>query len=183
MSITLPVNLDTCEKDLETAKNEVFKETKTPWKEHAWMGRIITWIRSSDSKKFVEKTLMRTAALLVALVLMVSIVGTPFLIYAAMEYVRQRDRENLNNKIDRFSDITVDLLRTTRTLIGQNLLKGAVECDPAVRMQMLDDLNKLGVTNSNSAVPLESLRDGDLLQMNLINNPDYLLRYRLKISG
>lgn len=183
ITVTLPVNLDTYEHDLKTARDEVFQTTKTAWKERTWMGRIIEWVHTSNSKGIIQKTLVHAAAVLMALVLMVSIIGTPFLIYAGIEYIRQREREHFNKKIDRFSDITDDLLRTTRNLIGQNLLKGSVECDPKVRTQMIDDLNKLDITNSTGAVPLESLSVGDLLRLNLINNPDYLLRYRLNITG
>lgn len=180
--MTIAVSQETYDNALKQLEEGVCQTTKIEWKDRNWMGRIVYWIHSADSKKPIQKALIYVAAVLIALILMVSIVGSPILMYAAQQYEREVRKEAFNKKVDHISDVTKDLLRVTHLLSGQELLKGEIIFTPETRKQMIMDLLLLGLTNKGG-VPLAKLSDRDLLQTLLLTNKESLSTYRLKISG
>jgi len=172
--MTLNVTQDTYDNALKQLEDEVCQSTKIDWKDRNWMGRIVYWIRSADSKGPVQKALIYVAAVLIALILMVSIVGSPILIYASQQYERENRKEAFHQKFERVSDVTKESLLVTHQLAGQELLKGEIKLQPETRKQMITDLRPLDCSG---------LSDRDLLKTLLLNDKEALARYRLKISG
>lgn len=180
--MTIAVTQDTYDNALKQLENEVHQTTETKWKDRNWMGRIVYWIRSADSKGTIQKTLIYVAAVLIALILMVSIVGSPILMYASQQYEREIRKEAFHKKFELVSDVTKESLLVTHQRAGQELLKGEIKLEPETRKQMIMDLRLLDLTNKGG-VPLASLSDRDLLQTLLLNNKEALATYRLKIIG
>jgi hypothetical protein len=180
--MTIAVTQETYDNALKQLEVEACQTTKIEWKDRNWMGRIVYWIHSADSKKPIQKTLIYLAAALIALVLMVSIVGSPILMYAAQQYEREIRKEAFNKNFEHVIDATKEHLKVTHQLAGQELIKAEIIFTPETRKQMIMDLLLLGLKN-NSGVPLAKLSDRDLLQTLLLNNKEALATYRLKITG
>lgn len=153
------------------------------WKEYNWMGRIIHWVRASD-KGLIQKTLLHTAALLVALVLMVSIVGVPLLIYASQELVRQQERASFAKKMNALGEIAKDKNRIMFFIGRKGLFEGIeVKLQPSTRNEIIQDLNHLGITDEKNKVPLKNMGDSDLLKMILENDHSSFANYKLKVNS
>ena len=153
-----------------------------PWKEYNWMGRIIYWIRNSEG--IIQKTLVHTAAFLVAIALMVSIIGVPLLIYATKELVRQQERSQFDKNIEHLKRLLTDSNRFEFLLGRLGIFNGAnISLKWGTRRQIIHDLHLLGITDDKSEVPLKDLPDSALLQMILSKDKDTLAKYNLRISG
>lgn len=178
--IMTPINREDFAPDFSAALNNIELE----WKEHNWMGRIIYWIRTSDSKGLFQRTFVHTVALIAALVLMVSVIGVPLLIYATKELVRQQERSNFVRKFNYCKGVASDNARMRFLLGRRGLFEGIeIKLQPSTRNKIIQDLIHLGITDEKSAVPLTTMRDGDLLRMILNNDHNSFANYGLKVTG
>lgn len=160
------------------------KKMEYEWKEYNWMGRIVHWMRASDTKGLIQKTFVHTVALLIALVLMVSIVGVPLLIYATKELVRQQERVAFDRKLSAMFEVGTDCARIQFLGTRKGLFEGIeIKLQSSTRNKIIQDLNHLGITDEKSNVPLNDMSDGDLLRMILSNDHNSFANYNLKVTG
>ncbi|MBS0629754.1 MAG: hypothetical protein JSS30_05965 [Verrucomicrobia bacterium] len=177
-TITLPLKRE----DFSIEVHDEIKKMETPWKEYNWMGRIIYWVRNSEG--IIQRTLVHTGALLVALALMVSIIGVPLLVYASQELIRQQERHQFDKKIEHLKLLVADSNRLEFLSGRLGLFNGAqISLKWGTRRKIIHDLQMLGITDEKSKVPLADLPDHILLQMILCKDKDSLAKYNLKVSG
>lgn len=177
-NITLPIKRE----DFSLEMHDEITKTQLGWREQNWMGHIISWIRNTEG--IIQKSLLHTAALMVAIVLAVSIIGVPFLILATNELIRQQERDQFDKKIEHLKKLITDANQLEFLNGRLGLFNGArVSLGWWTRRRMLNDLQALGITDTRSKVPLRTLPDNILLQMLLSKDKDTLAKYNLKVSG
>lgn len=177
-TITLPIKREDHAPEIQE-----LEKRELNLKELNWMGRIVYWIRSSNSQGIIIRVVVHTVAILIALALAVSIIGTPILIYANREIVRQEERSRTDHKFEVMSENYKDHAHQ-EFLIGRT---GALDgFSPRLgwftRRAMIRDLKKLGLDQESSSVPLEKLQDIDLLRIVAIKYENYITKYGLRIS-
>jgi len=177
-TITVPIKRE----DFSLVVDEEIKKMQLPWKEQNWMGHIISWIRNVDG--IIAKSFVHTAALMVALVLMVSVIGVPLLIYATKELTRQQERDLFDRKIEHLKHLITDANQMEFLNGRLGLFNGAkISLGWWTRRKIIDDLQLLGMTKDKTKLDLQSLSDPILLQMVLSKDKDSLAKYNLKVSG
>lgn len=139
------------------------------------VGRMVQWIRTSNSQSFVQKVVVHAVALLVALALLVSLVGIPILIYAAKETARQEEKAQYSKDYNHLLKIAAEHGKA-------HFKRGRIDAfedietklSAATRKEMLRDV----VTDTED--PL-TIKDSELLLRAAVKYENFIAKYKLKI--
>ncbi|NGX38962.1 MAG: hypothetical protein KR126chlam1_00279 [Chlamydiae bacterium] len=145
-------------------------------RKHNWVGRFVQWVRSADKLRPFQRAAIYTFVFYAAILLLLTIVGTPLVFLAFKEYIRQHERNRYELEVQ---SICKQAKENTNFVFKQARLAPLKHVNVSLEQRMREQLILDCKIPEEEA---EKLSDSDLINIAALNRRDFLARYQPNIT-
>lgn len=145
-----------------------------PSRKLSWLGRLVQWIRLSETRGIAVKVIAHTITFFGSFLLLCSIVGAPLFILGFKEFIEQTERAFFQEKREK-------LIEVGTVRCEQEFLRGRVFPLDYTTVELGQDRIKQ-IRFDLEIKPHEVFSNQELLQRAAVKYENYLDRYLLKIA-